>query len=249
MTTARFSPHLEILPAAQRRLWPELAQSAQCGFVLYGGTATALRLGHRQSIDFDFFSHLPLNREEMKEAFPFIKISRPIQDDMVEGNAVTYLVPYGRTDLEHVKVSFFGNIGMGRVGSPQMTEDGVLQVASIEDLMITKVKVIFQRAELKDYLDISRMLQSGASLPHALAGARLLYGSAFSPSECLRALTYYKDGDLNKISATDKVTLTALARQTAASLGDLPNVEIRSLDLFDRSLLLKDEERPVRPSF
>lgn len=48
-----FLPHLEVLAAAQRKLWTEL--SAVPGeFTLYGGTALALHLGHRNSIDFDF---------------------------------------------------------------------------------------------------------------------------------------------------------------------------------------------------
>ena len=42
-----FQAHLEILPEAQRRLWRELRPTVQLGFVLYGGTAIALRLGHR----------------------------------------------------------------------------------------------------------------------------------------------------------------------------------------------------------
>jgi len=50
-----FSPRLDILPAAQRRLWPELSSTPD-HFILYGGTAIALRLGHRASVDFDFFT-------------------------------------------------------------------------------------------------------------------------------------------------------------------------------------------------
>ena len=50
-----FNPCFEILPSAQKNLWPELA-GVPPHFVLYGGTALALRLGHRVSVDFDFFS-------------------------------------------------------------------------------------------------------------------------------------------------------------------------------------------------
>jgi hypothetical protein len=50
-----FVPRLDILPDAQRRLWPELARTPD-NFTLYGGTAIALRLGHRQSADFYFGS-------------------------------------------------------------------------------------------------------------------------------------------------------------------------------------------------
>src|SRR6266481_720300 len=49
-----FNPRLENLPAPQKRLWPELAQTPD-HFILYGGTAIALRLGHRPSVDFDFY--------------------------------------------------------------------------------------------------------------------------------------------------------------------------------------------------
>ena len=49
-----FIPRMDILPSAQRLVWRELRAAAALGFVLYGGTAIALRLGHRFSVDFDF---------------------------------------------------------------------------------------------------------------------------------------------------------------------------------------------------
>jgi hypothetical protein len=52
----KFVPRLDILPAAQQRLWTELNEVPP-EFVLYGGTAIALHLGHRESIDFDFFGN------------------------------------------------------------------------------------------------------------------------------------------------------------------------------------------------
>src|SRR6185295_15501668 len=51
----RFDARLDILPAAQREIWPNLSPAPGLSFVLYGGTAIALFLGHRQSVDFDFF--------------------------------------------------------------------------------------------------------------------------------------------------------------------------------------------------
>ena len=59
-----FSPRLDILPDEQRALWPELARVPK-SFVLYGGTAVAIRLGHRTSVDFDFFSSEPLDFDEL----------------------------------------------------------------------------------------------------------------------------------------------------------------------------------------
>lgn len=57
-------PILEILPQEQRALYPHLAQITGLGFVLFGGTAIALQLGHRQSVDFDFFTHKSIDRSQ-----------------------------------------------------------------------------------------------------------------------------------------------------------------------------------------
>ncbi len=170
----KFKPCMDVLLPAQRHLWLVLGNTKNLGFVLYGGTAIALRLGHRDSIDFDFFSEKPLDREAIKAAFPFMEQATTLQD---QGNAWVVLVPDGgaeREGREHVKVSFFGAIAFGRVGEPGFTDDGVLQVASFEDLMATKVKVVLQRAEAKDYRDICAMLNAGVSLSYGLSSARLL---------------------------------------------------------------------------
>lgn len=132
--TGTFQPCLEILPPGQRRLWPELKATVELGFVLYGGTAIALRLGHRPSIDFDFFSEKPLNREAINTTLPFMAQAMVLQD---LPNTLSVLVPYGDSEHSHVKVSFFGMIDGGRVGEPDITEDGILQVASLDDLMAT----------------------------------------------------------------------------------------------------------------
>ena len=65
-----FTPHKEILPQAQQQLWPLLKPAAELGYTLYGGTAIALRLAHRPSVDFDFFSERPLDREALLSCFP-----------------------------------------------------------------------------------------------------------------------------------------------------------------------------------
>jgi hypothetical protein len=50
-----FEPKKSILPKAQQEIWPLLAPAQGLSFVLYEGTAVALHLGHRTSVDFDFF--------------------------------------------------------------------------------------------------------------------------------------------------------------------------------------------------
>jgi hypothetical protein len=73
-------PRIKILPAPQRKIWPELQGAASLGFVLYGGTAIALRLGHRASIDFDFFSDKPLDRHAMQDAVPVLHRAKTVQE-------------------------------------------------------------------------------------------------------------------------------------------------------------------------
>ncbi len=216
-----FKPRMDVLPPAQQSLWPELRNAHELGLILYGVTAIALRLGHRHSVDFDFFSERPLDREAIKAAFPFVAQSTTLQD---HDNTWVVLAPYGSTEREHVKVSFFGTIALGRVAEPDCTEDGVLQVASLDDLMATKVKVVLQRAEAKDYRDIAAMINAGVSLPRGLASARLLFGPNFQPSESLKALVYFNDGDLNTLTAAEKNTLVEAVRVVR----DLPAVTLLS---------------------
>jgi Nucleotidyl transferase AbiEii toxin, Type IV TA system len=217
-------PRMDVLPEAQLNLWPALRPSAKLGFVLYGGTAVALRLGHRQSVDFDFFSDQPLKRAELHAAFPFIRTSVALQDQQ---NTLTVNVPTAANQHHYVKVSFFGNIGFGRVGTPNTTDDAVVQVASLDDLMATKVKVILQRAEAKDYRDIAAMVRVGTCLDRALAAARVLFGTNFQPSESLKALVYYEDGDLKTLSEPDRVCLI----EAASAVRALPTVAVESTRL------------------
>ncbi len=100
-------------------------------------------MGHRPSVDFDFFSEKPLDRGAIQAAFPFIAQATVLQD---ERSVLSVLVANANADTAHahVKVSFFGTIGFGRVSEPELTDDGVLQVASLDDLMATKVKVVLR---------------------------------------------------------------------------------------------------------
>ncbi len=217
--TGRLKPHMEVLPPVQQRLWPGLRPAAGLGFVLYGGTAIALRLGHRSSVDFDFFSSQPLARGALLSALPFMARSRVLQD---QSDTLTVLASGENDEAPTVKASFFGGIGFGRVGAPEVTEDGVLQVASLDDLMATKVKVMLQRVEAKDYRDVAAMIRAGTSLARGMAAARMLYGDAFQPSESLKALVYFQGGDLSTLSNEDRQSLV----EAVSAVRALPEVPI-----------------------
>jgi hypothetical protein len=66
----RFDAKTEILPAAQQEIWRLLAPAPK---FLYGGTAVALYLGHRRSIDFDFFRSAILDKKGLESAFAFMR--------------------------------------------------------------------------------------------------------------------------------------------------------------------------------
>ncbi|MGH2534717.1 MAG: nucleotidyl transferase AbiEii/AbiGii toxin family protein [Thermomicrobiales bacterium] len=222
--TEGFHPRLDVLPSAQQRLWPELRAATSLGFVLYGGTAIALHLGHRPSVDFDFFSEHSLNRDRLRTSFPFIGRSTMLQD---RSDAFTVLVPSAATPTEEVRVSFFGPIGFGRVGEPRMTSDGVMQVASLDDLMATKLKVILQRVEAKDYRDVAAMVRAGVDLAKGLSSARAMYGRTFQPSESLKALVYFEGGDLETLMDADRHTLIG----AVGAVRELPAVTMASRSL------------------
>jgi hypothetical protein len=157
-----FDPRIDVLPLAQKEIWPQLAPAPDLSFVLYGGTAVALHLGHRVSIDFDFFKAEPLEKARIEASFQFVRNARTIQED--ENTLVMAVsMPSGP-----VKVSFFGGLALGRINDPLRTMDRVLLVASLEDLLATKLKAILDRAEAKDYRDISAMLSAGVSLENPL---------------------------------------------------------------------------------
>ena len=220
-----FVPRLEILPEEQKTIWPELSPCKDLGFVLYGGTAIALQLGHRSSVDFDFFSHLSLNEgkeQEILSALPFLNDSELIQ---VAPDTRSYLT------AANVKISFFGGLRLGRIGEPQTTNDGVLNVASLDDLMALKLVTILKRVEAKDYRDIAAMLRSGVSLEKGMAGAVALYGKQFPPSESLKALTFFQGGDLQSLPQVDRDTLLQVVR--AFPLRALPQVKRLSENITD----------------
>ena len=214
----KFSPRFEILPTPQAELWGKLAPMRDLGFVLYGGTAIALRLGHRHSVDFDFFTHLPLERAALKRSVPWFASAAVLQD---EPESLTVLSPGG------VKVSFFGGLKVGRVGDPEVSEDGVIVAASLEDLLAFKLKLVVQRVEAKDYLDVAALLRSGVPLERGLAAAEALFAPDLPPMVVLKALTYFEGGDLSSLPAEVRETLCA----AVAGVGDLPVIERRSENL------------------
>ena len=213
----RFEPRLDVLPTAQLSVWEELSKSPPAEFVLYGGTSIALRLGHRTSVDFDFFSSEPFRPGELQQQILWIRESEVLQSSP---NTLTVLLKRG----ESVKVSFFGGLSFGRVDEPELAGKSALACASLLDLGATKLKVLHDRAESKDYLDLAALLNNGVELGRMLGAARALYGDAFNPMIALKALTYFEDGDLPRLPDAMKASL----RKAASGVAGVKQVTLAS---------------------
>jgi Nucleotidyl transferase AbiEii toxin, Type IV TA system len=211
--TTKFTPRLDILPAPQRRLWDELSAVPE-EFVLYGGTALALHLGHRESLDFDFFADKPLDPTRLVPAIPFLVGAIVTQR---EPNTFGCTVDRGGA----IKLSFFGLPELARLLPPLIAPGNKLRVAALLDLAGTKVSVVQMRAEARDYIDIDALLSDGRiDLPLALAAGQAIFGPAFNPQITLKALSYFDDGNLGRLPSPVKDRLAAAAR--AVDLDQLP---------------------------
>jgi hypothetical protein len=219
--TQPFDPRLDILPAAQRRLWDELGDTPQ-EFVLYGGTALALRLGHRKSVDFDFFGARPFDPGELLERTSYLKNAKIVQS---EANTLSVTVQRRGP----VKLSFFGVPRLRRVGEIAKAPVTGIKVASLLDIAGTKAAVVQRRAEAKDYVDIAAILSEGSvDLSFALASALAIYGPQFNPQNTLKALVFFEEGNLKELSQAVKHRLVEAVRGT--DLSKLPHLTGKKFD-------------------
>jgi len=212
---ATFEPRIDILSPAQQRLWRELSQTPE-GFTLYGGTAIALRLGHRPSVDFDFFAPEPFAPNDLLQTIPYLRGATTRQ------SAPDTLTATVERDGP-VQVSFFGGLDLGQVALADRAAGPGIKVASLLDLAGFKVAVVPQRVELKDYVDV-HILLTKANIPLAkmLASAKIIYGSQLNPLLALKALAYLDDPALADLSAEMRRDLIAAVRST--DLQHLPAV-------------------------
>jgi hypothetical protein len=214
--------HLEVLPSAQRQFWDDFAGSVPRHFVLYGGTAIALRIGHRQSVDFDFFTDRAIEEQAIRAAIPILHQATSLQ---VEPNTVSLSLALTEGP---VQLSFFGGLRVGRVGTPQRVRERPA-LASRLDLLAMKLKVLQNRIEPRDYLDIEALLRSGLSLTKGIAAARALFGPALNPLDTAKAVAWFKDGGLEE--RLPERTRDFLARASARIELDVAPMPVKSRSL------------------
>lgn len=184
--------HVDILPPAQRRIWAEL-DAIPSNFVLYGGTAIALQLGHRQSVDFAFFARSSFDPTSLAATNTLIAGAETLQS---EPNTLTVRVWRG----DPVMLSFFGLPQLPVLCAPHRLAAPAVAIGDLLELGGMKAAVVLKRAEAKDYLDIHALFHRAQySLADLLGAAVFLYGTGYSPELTLKALSYFGDGNLAQV--------------------------------------------------
>jgi len=157
--------HLDILPSAQQRLWPELEGIPAISRSMAG---RPLLCGWASSISgFRFLLQRNFEPRQLFDHFPSLRQGRRLQSKL---NTLSVEMERGGS----LELSFFGGLTLGRVGEPESARSHSLRVASLLDLAGLKCAVVQERALRKDYLDIAALLKSGIRLSEALGAARAL---------------------------------------------------------------------------
>lgn len=207
-------PQVGILPGAQAELWPLLGDIPE-RFVLYGGTGLALRLGHRSSVDFDFFSAESFVPTDLLQDVAWL--GRLAINEAAPNNLVI-------TTPSEVNISFLGGMGLQPVAEPSLVEKNGIVIASLFDLAGTKAKAILDRSEWRDYVDVATLLRHGLTLPEIIGYATTIFAPTFDfpAAVFLRSLAWFGDGTAPDVPPDMK---RELERAAAAALHEeIPRV-------------------------
>ena len=138
-------------------------------YILCGGTALAIQIGHRKSEDLDFMMWR-ISKTEKPEV-NWNAIERELKEKIGEIENFNML---GFDQVEFVvrgvKFSFFVSDNLSPVTAP--TEYlGNIRLADIESIMAMKMEVMLRRMKFRDYYDIYCMLQEGYSIHNGIEKA------------------------------------------------------------------------------
>ncbi len=171
----------DILDEKRKKILP-LFDNFKSDFYLAGGTGLALQLGHRDSIDFDFFADKPFSTSELYERIENIFTGHKILKTQDEKNTLTVFVD------DSIKISFF--VFPYKIVRQFINTD-YFNIVSIEDIGCMKLSSITNRTAEKDYVDLYFILQK-ISLKKLLDLAKEKFPSLDS-NLILKSLVYFDD--------------------------------------------------------
>ncbi len=177
--------HPEVLPPIQQACLRQLGPAAEMlGFYMAGGTAVAIQLGHRQSIDFDWMSvEFPVEAVELADAFQkkgvdlqATSLARRTFHGTSAGVRVSFLEFWPRLIAPLIEWQEFG-----------------CRLASLDDLAAMKLLAVAQRGTKKDFIDVYA-LGRFFSLAEMLDCYRLKF-AVDDISRVLAGLCYFDDAN------------------------------------------------------
>lgn len=143
--------HLNILDDKRRAIIPLLQNLSSGGFYLAGGTGLALQIGHRDSVDFDFFKEGDYDVSELGDMLVSFFVSHTFVITVQEKNTLSCLID------DSIQLSFFGY--HHSLLYPLLKTD-YFDIASISDIGCMKLSAITSRWVEKDYVDLYFILQN-----------------------------------------------------------------------------------------
>ncbi len=175
--------HFDVLPDVQLRLFETLSsQTFINDFYLAGGTCLALQIGHRRSIDFDFF--IPADFDTSDIISMLTKIGK-YQRDNEERNTIN-------GSLNGVQISFFGY-------KYKIIDDfkicNKIRIAGLKDIAAMKLEAIAGRGSKKDFIDMFFLLKQ-YTLKEIFSFHASKYGIGLSNQyHLLKSLVYFADAE------------------------------------------------------
>src|SRR3990167_7778162 len=183
--------HPNILNKNQLTIIKKLKLPKPPGFYLAGGTALALQIGHRTSIDFDFYSQKkfssPQLAKDIKKTFPNAKMLFTAED--------TLKSIIGETELSFFYYSY------QLLELLEQYQD--INIASLADVAAMKLAAIIQRGTRRDFVDIYYLLNF-YTLGELINFAIKKY-PGYQLMLILRALIYLEDAEKEKYPRSIKV--------------------------------------------
>jgi hypothetical protein len=174
--------HKEIFNQNQIQLLP-LVNQFKREFYLAGGTAIALYIGHRRSLDFDLFKFNPIKPKSI-----ISKISEFNYPHMVTRRVTEQM----NLTIKDVKFTFFQY--PFKINATEKFED-ILRLPNFIDLAAMKAYELGRRSKWKDYVDLYYILRDYFTIEQISERATFLFGQLFSEKLFRAQLSYFEDID------------------------------------------------------
>jgi hypothetical protein len=189
----RVTVHQEVLAAAQKRVLRRLGPlMTRKGFYLAGGTAIAVHLGHRRSVDFDWFTG-----ERIGDA---MSLARELGDEHVSFTVDQVARGTLHGTVSGVRVSFFEYRYPLLRQTTLWPEYGCL-LSSLDDLACMKLSAVAQRGSRKDFVDLYALGLKHRPLAEMLRLYQRKYGIE-DVAHVLHGLVYFDDADRDRLPRT-----------------------------------------------